>query len=265
MLITGNVQIDRRFMERAGNVAIDGVQDDTRLRGLKEYAAAATANGNTCFMQIGHAGRQCDTRVNTNPVGPSDIPVKVKTRPVYATRALTKSEIKELTCKFAYAAKIAKQTGFSGVQLHSAHGYLLSSFLSPLANRRKDEYGGTLKNRCRFLMETIDAVRREVGKDYPIAVKLNSADFQRGGFTHEEAIQVASWLDQMNLDLLEISGGNYENPVLLLGTEGDEEKTKTSTELREAYFLKYAKDIKRAMKQTPLMVTGGFRTRSAME
>jgi 2,4-dienoyl-CoA reductase-like NADH-dependent reductase (Old Yellow Enzyme family) len=165
-----------------------------------------------------------------------------------------KSEIKELTRKFAYAAKVAKETGFTGVQLHSAHGYLLSSFLSPLANQRKDEYGGTLKNRCRFLMETIAAVRREVGTDYPIAVKLNSADFQRGGFTHEEAIQVARyvytiffsfmpyitpsttknrWLDQQSLDLLEISGGNYENPVLLLGTGGDEEKKKTSTELRE--------------------------------
>lgn len=153
------------------------------VREIFIYRTARTTNTHTYIQGV-----------NTSPVGPSDIPVKVKTRPVYATRALMKSEIKELTRKFAYAAKVAKETGFTGVQLHSAHGYLLSSFLSPLANQRKDEYGGTLKNRCRFLMETIAAVRREVGTDYPIAVKLNSADFQRGGFTHEEAIQVARYM-----------------------------------------------------------------------
>jgi len=261
-LITGNVQIDRRYVERSGNVAIDGPQSEDQVKRLKAFASAAMSNGNHCWMQIGHAGRQCDTRVNTSPVGPSNVPVRVLTKPVFKTRALSEEEIMSCVRKFAFAASTAKACGFSGVQIHSAHGYLLSSFLSPLANQRTDRFGGSLKNRARFLMLTIRAVRQAVGRTFPVSVKLNSADFQRGGFSHAEAVSVARMLDDENLDLLEISGGNYENPVLILGTD---EKDQSSTALREAYFLKYSRDIKQAMVRTPLMVTGGFRSRSAMD
>lgn len=266
LLITGNVQIDRRFVERAGNVCISGVQDKEQLRRLTAFSRAATSGGHHCWMQISHAGRQCDTRVNTEPIGPSNQPVRVPTKPVWPTRQICTDEIERLVEKFAYAAGIAKRCGFTGVQIHSAHGYLLSSFLSPLANTRKDKYGGSLRNRCRFLFDVIEAVRREVGPYFPVSVKLNSADFQRGGFTHEEAIRVARWLDELaSLDLLEISGGNYEKPVLLTGLDSEQNEHTSSTLLREAYFIRFAKDIKAELRRTPLMVTGGFRTRKAMD
>ena len=160
--------------------------------------------------------------MNKCPVGPSAVPVRVTTRKVYATRALSLSECKELVIKFGDAARVCKECGFTGVQLHAAHGYLLSSFLSPLANKRTDCYGsGSLEDRARLLVECVASVRDAVGDDFPVSVKLNSADFQRGGFSHEDAVAVAIMLDQAGVDLLEISGGNYENPVLIMGLGGD--------------------------------------------
>src|SRR5690606_8455492 len=123
---------------------------------------------------------------------------------------MSKADIKDVIRRFAHVSEVAKETGFTGVQLHAAHGYLLSSFLSPLANQRTDEYGGSLENRARLLFEVYAAVRSVVGTDFPISVKLNSADFQRGGFTEDESVQVVQWLSQAGVDLLEISGGNYE-------------------------------------------------------
>jgi 2,4-dienoyl-CoA reductase-like NADH-dependent reductase (Old Yellow Enzyme family) len=170
--------------------------------------------------------------------------------------------------RFAHAATVARDTGFTGVQIHGAHGYLISEFLSPDVNTRTDEWGGSLENRARLLLETVRAVRRAVGDDFPVSVKLNSADFQRGGFNHQDAIRVATWLDAENLDLLEISGGTYEQPRLVglddmtLHPEKSEVR-RESTIAREAYFLEYAKDIRAAVKM-PLMVTGGFRTVEGM-
>ncbi|MFW2387979.1 MAG: NADH oxidase, partial [Polyangiales bacterium] len=150
--------------------------------------------------------------------------------------------------------------GFDGVQIHSAHGYLGSQFLSPLTNLRTDKWGGSLENRARFLLESIRAVRRETSPGFAVSVKLNSSDFQRGGFTHEESIEVARLLDAEGVDLLEISGGNYENPALLVGV--DDERA-ASTKAREAYFFKYAEGIRKAFKG-PLMLTGGLRSASTM-
>ena len=116
--------------------------------------------------------------------------------------------------RFAFAAAVARETGFDGVQLHAAHGYLFSQFLSPRTNQRKDEWGGDLAGRARFLLEAVAAIRAEVGTDFPIAVKLNSADFQRGGFSFEESQIVAGWLDAAGVDLIEISGGTYEQPKM---------------------------------------------------
>lgn len=263
LLITGNVQIDRRVLERPGNVAIDSEEGRDELRA---WAKAGTVNGNHLWMQISHAGRQSPRYVTTQPLAPS--PVRLKLLGNYATpRGLTNAEIEDFIGRFAYVAKVAKDTGFTGVQLHAAHGYLLSSFLSPIVNRRTDKWGGNLENRARFLLDAIRATRAAVGPEFPIGVKLNSADFQRGGFSHEDSLQVAKWLNDESVDLLEISGGSYEQPTLVGGSGREEHSDpdkKESTRDREAYFLEYARDIRKVV-DTPLMVTGGFRSREVMQ
>jgi 2,4-dienoyl-CoA reductase-like NADH-dependent reductase (Old Yellow Enzyme family) len=187
-------------------------------------------------------------------------------------RALEVAELMDIKSRFVYAAKVCQDTGFDGVQIHSAHGYLLSSFLNPLANNRpelfgkEDQYGGDLANRSRLLLEIIHAVRDAVGPTFPISVKLNSADFQEGGFSPEEAVQVSIMLEEQGgIDLLEISGGNYESGIFEEATQHEHEGKRESTVKREAYFLQYAIEIKKALKNTPVMVTGGWRVKKYME
>jgi len=268
MLLTGNVQVDRRYMERPGNVAIDGPQSNEAIAALRDYARAGTANDTHLWMQISHAGRQTPASVNKEPVAPSAKPLEMPGGQFGQPRAMTGAEIEDAIRRFAHVATIARDTGFTGVQIHGAHGYLISEFLSPDVNSRTDEWGGSLENRARLLLEIVRGVRKAVGADFPVSVKLNSADFQRGGFSHEDAIRVAAWLDAEGLDLLEISGGTYEQPRLVglddmtLHPEKSEPR-RESTIAREAYFLEYAKDIRAAVKM-PLMVTGGFRTAAGM-
>ncbi len=263
LLITGNVMVDRRYLERPGNVVIDGNGGEERL---KAWARAGTAGGNHLWMQISHPGRQCSKTVTRQPLAPSEVQldlIGMFGRP----RAMTAEEIVDVPRRFAHVARVARDTGFTGVQVHGAHGYLLSQFLSPVTNRRTDEWGGSLENRARLLLECVRAVRAEVGTDFPVAVKLNSADFQRGGFTLEECVTVAGWLAAESIDLLEISGGTYEQPQLL-GHSGDAgtfaEPERESTRRREAYFAEYARTIQSAY-GGHLMVTGGFRSRAAMD
>ena len=177
-------------------------------------------------------------------------------------------EFNEIIKKFTFVAKIARETGFTGIQIHSAHGYLLSEFLSPDINLREDEWGGTVENRSRIHVEIIKSIRREVGEDFPISVKMNSADFQNGGFSPDDSIQVAKIIEAAGVDNIEISGGTYEQPRLLgldnVSINPDRsEVRKESTIAREAYFLEYAEKIKKNI-QIPLMVTGGFRTKEGM-
>lgn len=267
MLLTGNVQVDRRYLERPGNVVIDGPQSPEQLARLRAFAEAGTANGTHLWMQLSHAGRQTPAIVNPQPVAPSEVAVGLPGGQFGKPRALTHEEILDVIERFAHAAGVAKETGFTGVQIHAAHGYLISEFLNPRVNQRSDQWGGPLENRARLLLEVVKAVRARVGSDFPLSVKLNSSDFQKGGFTHEESLQVARWLDELGLDLLEISGGNYEQPVMM-DVKGLEpvydEPVRDSTRRREAYFLEYAADIARAVNRTPLMVTGGFRSVDAM-
>jgi len=269
LLLTGNVQVDRDDLERPGNVAIDPTAPETVSTAARErlarWARAGTSAGNHLWMQISHAGRQAPWYVTRHPKGPSA--VKLKLLGNYCTpRALTEEEILDLVRRFAAAAAIARDTGFTGVQVHGAHGYLISSFLSPVTNLRTDAWGGLLANRARFLLEVVRAVRRAVGPDFPVAVKLNSDDFRKGGFSHAECLQVVQWLNDESLDLLEVSGGTYEQPRLIgaEGRAGDAVPVRASTRAREAYFLDYAEAI-RQVARMPLMVTGGFRTRAAME
>lgn len=262
LLITGNVQVDRRYLERPGNVVIDRNGGEHELRA---YAAAGRIHDTHIWMQIGHAGRQTPRRVNPVPVAPSAIPLKLPESAFGHPRALSGDEVEDVIRRFAHVATVARDTGFTGVQVHGAHGYLISEFLSPLANQRDDEWGGSLENRARLLLETVKAIRTAVGADFPISVKLNSSDFQTGGFSHEECLQVVTWLDELGVDLLEISGGNYEQPSMVAGVPTETGETvRESTVAREAYFIDYAAGMRNAAKKMALMVTGGFRTKKAM-
>lgn len=267
MLLSGNIIIDRDHLERPGNVVIDRPADDAMMTALKSWAAAATRNGNHFWAQISHAGRQTQSNVNKHPKAPSAVKLGLPGGQFGEPVALTVPEIEELVDRFALAAKTCRDAGFTGVQIHSAHGYLLSSFLSPRANQRTDEYGGSLENRARFLLSAVAKIRAAVGPAFPVSVKLNSADFQKGGFAFEDSLQVVQWLEAASVDLIEISGGTYEQPALM-GADGIEDKedqnVAPSTQAREAYFVDFAKAMQASVK-VPLMVTGGFRTRAAME
>jgi 2,4-dienoyl-CoA reductase-like NADH-dependent reductase (Old Yellow Enzyme family) len=261
LLLTGNVQVDRNHLERPGNVAVDGNGGEDALRC---YAKAGTVSGNHLWMQINHPGRQTLKMCNPSPLAPSAIPLKMPGDAFGLPRAMTETEIRDVVKRWAHVACVARDTGFTGVQIHAAHGYLLSQFLSPLANHRTDEWGGSLENRARFMLEVVRAVRKAVGNDFPVGVKMNSADFQQGGFSNEEATQVVRWLNAERIDLLELSGGNYEQPRAG-GASWDvgPEPVRESTQKREAYFLEYT-DLIKAVAQMPVMVTGGFRSRAAI-
>jgi 2,4-dienoyl-CoA reductase-like NADH-dependent reductase (Old Yellow Enzyme family) len=268
LLITGNLQVDRFDLERPGNVAIDLSEprtfDAEARERLAAWARAGTVNGNQLWVQISHAGRQTPRYVTGRPLAPSAVQLDLLGN--YARpRALTEAGILDLIGRFAHAGRVVREAGFTGVQVHGAHGYLISSFLSPVTNQRTDAWGGSLANRARFLLETLRAVRQAVGRDFPVALKLNSDDFRKGGFTHEDCLQVVAWLNDESVDLLEVSGGTYEQPRLI-GFEGRSEDAmpvRRSTRAREAYFLDYASAI-RQVARMPLMVTGGFRTREGM-
>ena len=265
--ISGNIQVDGDHLERPGNVILDREPDNEKTVALQRWTATATRGGNHFWAQINHAGRQTMKSVNRRPKAPSPVKLGLPGGQFGMPVALTEEEILHLVGRFGRTARICQDNGFTGVQIHAAHGYLLSQFLSPRSNLRSDRWGGSLENRARFLLFAVNTVRQLVGTDFPVSVKLNSADFQRGGFAFEDSLQVARWLQDAGVDLIEISGGTYEQPKLL-GIEGAEseekQKVAVSTLAREAYFVDFAKAMKAEI-TIPLMLTGGFRSRSAME
>ena len=252
LLITGNIMVDSKHLESAGNVVVDTDEVTEEFRNL---ALAGKSKGNHIWTQIGHPGRQTSRFVNMRPKSASNVQLK-KMGLFGRPQAMTEEDIDGVIQGFVRAARASKEAGFTGIQVHSAHGYLLSQFLSPLTNQRKDQWGGSLENRSRLLMTIIDQTRKALGPDFPIGVKLNSADFQRGGFTEEESFEVIMMLEDHQIDLLEISGGTYEKVVFFL-MNGD--NARESTKQREAYFIDFAEKV-REKSSIPLMVTGGFRT-----
>jgi 2,4-dienoyl-CoA reductase-like NADH-dependent reductase (Old Yellow Enzyme family) len=255
LLVTGNVMIDRTALGEPKNVVLDEQSDEQLFR---QWAQAGTANDTQLWMQLNHPGKQIPNLICDEPVAPSAVPLSGGLEKTFnCPRELTAAEIEELVRRFAFAAGRAKDWGFSGVQIHGAHGYLVNQFLSGHHNRRDDEWGGSLENRMRFLREIYKAIRVEVGDDFPVGVKLNSADFQRGGFTEEESMQVIQTLEADGMNMIEVSGGNYENPSMVGAN------AKESTLQREAYFLEYAEKAKQLL-SIPLVVTGGFRSAKAM-
>ena len=262
LLITGNVMVDARYLERPGNVCVETSDDQPHLR---HWATEGQSNDCPLWMQINHPGRQVAKMVSKTPVAPS--PVQLKLGGYFAEpRALTEDDILDIIYRFGVTALGAKNSGFGGVQIHAAHGYLISEFLSPVVNQRNDRWGGSLENRARLLLEIVRTIRNNVGHEFPISVKLNSADFQKGGFTLEECVEVAKMLESEKIDLLEISGGTYEQTNMFGSSDKSSTDTskRESTKQREAYFLDYAKTIRAAVK-TPFAVTGGFRSATTMQ
>jgi 2,4-dienoyl-CoA reductase-like NADH-dependent reductase (Old Yellow Enzyme family) len=266
LLLTGNVQVDRAHLERPGNVIVDGPLSVEARAAWARWAQASTSGGTRAWVQISHAGRQTQKSVNPHPKAPSAVPLALPGGQFGMPDPLTDAEIHDLIARFAHAAVVAREAGFTGVQIHAAHGYLISQFLSPLANRRNDDWGGRLEDRARFLIETVKAVRAAVGADFTVSVKLNSADFQKGGFAFEDCLVVAGWLADLGVDCLELSGGTYEQPAMMDmdGLTPRDEPKQHSTRQREAYFVQLAQALM-AAKTPPLMVTGGLRSLVAME
>ncbi len=250
LLLTGNIGIDVDHVVRAGDVvSIEGAP----LEPWTAWAKAASAHGAKTMVQICHAGRQTLRYVNQHPIGPSAVAGVRKFKAFAPPRAATEDEILEVIRRYGVAAKRIEAAGFDGAQVHGAHGYLLSQFLSPLTNLRTDAWGGPVENRARLLLEAVREVRRNVSPKFAVAVKLNSADFQRGGFTEEDSLQVVKLLSNEGVDLLEISGGSYEQAASF------GEGVSASTKSREAYFLEFARKV-RKVSPLPVMLTGGFRT-----
>jgi len=257
LLITGNIMIDRHAIAEPGNVL---VEDRSDFKLLKAWAQVVQNTNVHLWPQINHPGRQAIGVINRKIVAPSAIKPKIKGMSAMfkKPRALTEIQIHSLIEKFGNTAAILQEAGFTGIQIHAAHGYLISQFLSPLSNQRKDQWGGVLENRARFLVEVYKNVRARVGPLFPIGIKINSADFQRGGFNENESMEVVKLLDALGVDLIEVSGGNYEKPVMTGAF------VKQSTLDREAYFLDYVRKIRSQLK-APLMLTGGFRTVAMMD
>lgn len=258
LLVTGNVMIDRHALGETGNVV---VEDRSSLSALSAWARAARAHGSKIVMQINHPGRQSPRTLSRRPVAPSEVALAGEARVMFGKpRALQSVEIEDIIRRFATAAAVAEEAGFDGVQIHGAHGYLISQFLSPHTNRRDDAWGGDASRRRRFVIEVVRAVRAAVSPTFSVGLKLNSADFQRGGFDDEESMQVAAAIDAEGVDLLEVSGGTYESAKMFEETV----PTRASSERREAFFLEYVERVRDRVK-APLMLTGGLRTRDGIE
>ncbi|ATD64179.1 NADH:flavin oxidoreductase/NADH oxidase family protein [Neisseria weixii] len=252
VLVTGNVMVADNGKGSINDVVLS---DERSMDTLKAWAKAGTQNDTLLIMQINHAGKQSPKVVNAKPVAPSAVALQGMDGFINPPRKLADNEIEMLIRQFAHTAQIAEKAGFSGVQIHGAHGYLISQFLSPHHNRRTDKWGGSLENRMCFLVEIYHAIRAVVQPEFLVGLKLNSADFQKGGFDESDSIQVVQKMSELGIDFIEISGGNYESPEMLTA--------KASTQKREAFFLDYAEKA-RAVSQVPLIITGGFRSESAM-
>lgn len=256
--VTGNFMVDRNFLGEPGNIVIEDERDMANLTAL---ARAGTRNNTQLWMQINHPGKQVLRSMRAETLAPSAIPFRKEMASFFAKpRAMTEAEIEDIIRRYGVAAAVAKKAGFSGVQIHGAHGYLVSQFLSGHHNQRTDRWGGNPENRRRFVMEVFKSMREATGNNFPVAIKLNSADFQKGGFTEEESLDVIRALSDAGVTQVEISGGTYEAPIM---TGKKNSLVKDSTRRREAYFLEFAEKARAAVK-TPLVLTGGFRTSAGM-
>ncbi len=257
LILTGNVMVDRRAMTGPGGVVLE---DARHMDRFKQWAQVARSGGAQVWMQISHPGRQMMAALGQATWSASAVPLDMGnlSNKFSVPKAMTEADIAEIQQRFVRTAQLAEQAGFNGVQIHGAHGYLLSQFLSPITNQRQDAWGGSIENRARLLVDIVKAVRGVVAPSFAVAVKLNSADFQRGGFSPEDAQQVVRMLNSLQVDVVELSGGSYEAPAM----QGQARDGRTLA--REAYFLEFAQSMM-SVATMPLMVTGGIRRKAVAE
>ena len=252
LIITGNIMVDPKGTAEPGNIVFD---KNSNMEILKNWANQGQQHGAKVMVQLNHPGKQAPKTIAKETVAPSAVPLGNGLNKLFSTpRALTTSEVEELVQKFVTSAKVAKEAGFSGVQIHAAHGYLISQFLSPHDNRRTDKYGGSLENRMRFLKEIYLGMREELGKDFTIGIKINSTDFKEDGLTEEDSLKTIIELANLGLDFVEISGGTYERPAMMGAT---------SKSTNQVFFAEYSKKLKQKI-EIPVVVTGGIRSINAM-
>lgn len=231
-----------------------GNYDDSQIPGLKKLADTIHMAGGKVVGQIVHTGFRATPKLfpaEGEIWAPSEISDPTLKFPI---KVVSKTEILELIQAYAAAARRLKEAGFDGVQLHAAHGYGINQFLSPCWNKRSDNYGGSLSNRYRFLAETMEAVRAEIGDDMPLLTKLNVADFVQNGLEIEETVQIGKRLADDGIDAIEISGGSASSGKL------GPLRTKIRSEEDEAYFSDMSAYFKEKVKNVPIILVGGFRS-----
>ncbi|KXJ87689.1 hypothetical protein Micbo1qcDRAFT_151679 [Microdochium bolleyi] len=285
LIMTGNVQVDVTYIGQAGDMAYDDSVPRAKIvSAWTRWREAIGKHGTSAVMQLNHPGRQ-------SPLGSGRRSIFAKTLAPSAAamnlgdglwprflvsllfgtpRAMTHADIRAVVGQFARAAAAAHEAGFAGVEIHAAHGYLLSQFLSPDINLRTDEYGGSAVNRARIVVEIVRAIREVVPAEFCVGIKFNSADYSPGpeaGRALEDRIAQVRVIAEAGIDFLEVSGGTYENPTCIVGYDEQPVATAKSarTLAREAYFLEFARSIRESLPGLHLMVTGGFRTRRGME
>ena len=251
LLISGNVMVDRRYLGEPKNIVLDSSSD---LSLFKKWSKSVEGSESKLWLQLNHPGKQIPIYLSREALAPSAIELgsglaKVFAKPV----AMSEAQIQRVIDQFVFAAQKAQETGFTGVQVHGAHGYLISQFLSPKHNCRDDEWGGSIENRARLLTTICKKIRQACGQHFSIGVKINGSDFVKGGMGIEESSQVCQMLDDIGVDLIEVSGGNYENPKLFSDVE------KGENDLFSAYSMEIKNNVK-----VPIVLTGGLRNREAM-
>ncbi|TID26743.1 Multifunctional tryptophan biosynthesis protein [Venturia nashicola] len=272
-ILTGNVMIDARYKGDAGDLAIESDPTQRPIDLWKAYANAIQKEGSPGIVQLNHPGRQSplgagsrglwDKNIAPSAVGLNigeNLVARMASGLVFGTpREMTVQDIDDVKRRFVEAAQFVAEVGFKGIELHAAHGYLLAQFLSPRSNLRTDGYGGSTAKRARIVVEILREIREAVPKGFVVAIKLNSADHQRGAKLDEVMEQIAL-IVEAGVDFVEISGGSYEDPQMMQAKGG---APKSSA--REAFFLDFAHEIRSKFPSVVLMLTGGFRSRTGME
>ncbi|CAG7957542.1 unnamed protein product [Penicillium salamii] len=262
VILTGNVMIDPEQLETEGNLIIPGDApfSGKRFEQYQRLAAGARAKGSLIVAQVSHPGRQTPYHLQPHPISASDVQLsgEVLGNTYGVPRAATEEDIQRVIDGFVHSAEFLDRAGFDGIQLHAAHGYLLSQFLSETTNFRKDKYGGSLANRMRLIIEIREAIAKKVRPEFSIGIKVNSVEFQPNGFQPEEARELCRTLEQHKFDFVELSGGTYENWKM------NDEAKRDSTKKREAFFLDFAQMIVSSLNKTKSYLTGGFRSTEGM-
>jgi 2,4-dienoyl-CoA reductase-like NADH-dependent reductase (Old Yellow Enzyme family) len=249
LIISGYTFVSPEGQSSPGQLAI---YDDRFVAGLWAMVETVHKAGGKIALQIVHAGRFADFALTgLQPIGPSAVVKDGQT----TGRAMSKPDIANIISAFTQAAARAKQAGFDAIQLHAAHGFLFSQFLSPALNQRTDEYGGTLENRVRFLLEVVRSIREATGPAYPLLIKLNSEDFLEGGLTRDEAVQVSAMLEAASVDAIEFSGGTVASPEKFIPVRPGKSKTP-----QDEVFYREAAQLYKTKVKIPLMLVGGIRS-----